>query len=171
MAKKMNDEPKVRTRTRVRAGGDYVKTKTVTKGDGMKRVEKTKTNKGLLGTSTSRSVYEGGPKGKSKSSSYMYKSKDGGSYGFNLEKTKKGGVKNVRSSDVDSYNMPATTYYTSRSGKVNVPAYSSTDKTFMSKTKGKGYKSKVKKTTYGEGYDIYGKYVPEKTMVKSKKSK
>ena len=170
MAKKMNDEPKVRTRTRTRRGGDIVKTKTVTKGDGMKRVEKTKTNKGPLGTSTSRSVYEGGPKGKSKSSSYMYKSKDGNSYGFNLEKTKKGGVKNVRSSDVDSYNMPATTY-TLRSGKVNVPAYSSTDKTYMSKTKGKGYKSKVKKTTYGEGYDIYGEYVPEKTMVKSKKNK
>lgn len=170
MAKKMNDEPKVRTRTRVRAGGDYVKTKTVTKGDGMKRVEKTKTDKGPLGTSTSRSVYEGGPKGKSKSSSYMYKSKDGASYGFNIEKTKKGGIKNVRSSDVDYYKSPAgSIIYGTK--KVNLPAYSSTDKTSMSKTKSKGMKSKVKKTTYGEGYDIYGKYVPEKTMVKSKKSK
>lgn len=172
MAKKMNDEPKVRTRTRVRAGGDYVKTKTVTKGDGMKRVEKTKTKKGPLGSSTSRSVYEGGPMGKSKSSSYMYKSKDGASYGFNIEKTKKGGVKKVRGSEVDDYGTtPAGSTYTLAYGKVNTPSYRTVDKTSMSKTKSKGMKSKVKKTTYGEGYDVYGKYVPEKTMVKSKKSK
>lgn len=163
----MPNEPKVRTRTRTRRGGDIVKTKTVTKGDGMKRVEKTKTAKGPFGTSSSRSVYEGGPMGKSRSSSYMYKSNEGDSYGFNLEKTKKGGVKTVRSSDIDTYKVPAGSTIVGRK-KYDIPEYTSTDKTSMSKTKSKGNKSKMVKTTTGAEYDIRGKIIPERTTYNKK---
>lgn len=166
-----NTEPKVRSRTRTRRGGDIVKTKTVIKGDGMKRIEKTKTKKGLTGSSESKSVFEKGPKGRMNTLSYDYKNNEGGAGGFKLEGTKmKSGIKTRRSSDYDTYSEPAQSYNLTRNRKVNIPAYKSTDKNSMVKTKGHGMKSKVSKTTIGGRYDMYGKYVPEKTMTKSKKS-
>lgn len=168
----MKNEIKVRTKTRTRRGGDVVKTKTVTKGDGMKRVEKTKTDVGQTGTFTGKSVMEKGPMGKSRSSSYTFKRKDGGSFGGAMEKIKaKGGMKTKRAMSFDTYSEPAAPYTLTRGRNVSVPAYSSTDKTSMVKTKGKGMKSKVSKTTMGETYDVYGKKVPSRTIVKSKKSK
>ena len=164
-----NNEPKVRTRTRTRRGGNIVKTKTVTKGDGMKRVEKTKTKKGALGSSESKSVFEKGPSGRMMTTSYDYKTNEGGAGGFKLEKTKmKSGVKSKRSSSYDTYSEPAQSYKLSKNKTVNIPAYTSTDKTSMVKVKGKGTKSKTKKTTIGKSYDVYGNYIPEKTYTKSK---
>lgn len=168
----MPNEPKVRTRTRTRRGGDIVKTKTVTKGDGMKRVEKSKTKIGPGGDYMSKSVIEKRPMGRSVMTSYAGKMKDGGSFGGAMEKIKsRGGMKTKRTVSFDKYSEPAASYTLAGGRKVSTPAYSSMDKTTMVKTKGKGMKSKMTKTTVGGGYDVYGKYVPEKKVVKSKKSK
>lgn len=164
-----NNEPKVRTRTKTRRGGDIVKTKTVTKGDGMKRIEKTKTKKGPMGSFELKSVFERGPKGRMATSSYDYKNNEGGAGGFKLEKTKlKSGIKTKRSSDYETYSEPAQSYELTRNRKVNIPAYESSDRTSMVKYKGKGMKSKKVKTTIGAGYDVYGNYIPEKINKKSK---
>jgi len=167
----MKNEPKVRTKVLTRRGGDIVKTKTVTKGDGMKRVERTKTKIGQAGVYTGKSVVEKGPMGKSMTGSFSYKSKDGGSYGGAIEKIKAGGMKTKRTSSYDTFSEPAATYTMSGGKKVNVPAYTSTDKTSMVKRKGMGMKSKVVKRTMGESYDAYGNKVPSRTIIKSKKSK
>ncbi len=163
-----NTEPKVRTRTKTRRGGDIVKTKTVTKGDGMKRVEKTKTKKGPMGSVESKTIFERGPKGKMLSSSYDYKMNEGGGGGFKMEGMKmKSGIKTKRSSDYETYSEPAQSYNLTRNRKVNIPAYESTDKTSMVKYKGKGMKSKKVKRTMGAGYDVYGNYTPEKITKKT----
>lgn len=143
MAKKMNDEPKVRTRTRVRAGGDYVKTKTVTKGDGMKRVERTKTKNDAFGPYTQKSIMEKGPMGKRSMVSWSGAYPEGDGYSFNLQRSKIGGRKTKMEtiSDVDGTQSKY-------------------------KEKGKGYKTKTVKVTEPGGRS----YVKSKGM-KSPKPK
>ena len=128
MYKKKNEEPKVRTRTRVRQGGAVVKTKTVTKGGGMKRVEKTKTRNNALGSFSSRSVFERGPKGKIGMSEFQGVTPSGEAYGYKAEKMKMGGRKTV-----------ASKYYDVEGTDV------------LSKQKGKGYKTKTVKITDADG--------------------
>lgn len=123
-----NNEPKVRTRTRTRQGGRIVKTKTVTKGDGMKRVEKTKIRNNALGYLTERSVKEKGPMGRRGMVEYEGTTPYGEKYGFRLEKEKAGGRKTKLEKYYDVY----------ESG-------------LKVKLKGNGYKSKVSKLTDEEG--------------------
>jgi hypothetical protein len=123
-----NNEPKVRTRTRTRQGGRIVKTKTVTKGDGKLRVERTRTRNNALGYLTERSVKEKGPMGRRGMVEYEGTTPYGDKYGFRLEKEKIGG----RKTKLEKY------------GDV----YESSSKV---KLKGKGYKSKVSKYTDEEG--------------------
>ena len=128
MYKKKNEEPKLRTRTRVRKGGAIVKTKTVTKGDGMKRVESTKTKNNALGSFSSRSVFEKGPKGKIGMTEFKGVTSYGEPYGYRAEKTKIGGRKTVASKYYDEEGTQS-----------------------MSKEKGKGYKTKTVKITDADG--------------------
>lgn len=124
MYKKKNEEPKVRTRTRVRKGGAIVKTKTVTKGDGMKRVEKTKTKNDAFGPYTERSVVEKGPMGKRSMVSWSGGYPEGDGYSFNLQKSKIGGRK-TKMETISDMDGTQSKY----------------------KEKGKGYKTKTVKVT------------------------
>lgn len=124
----MANEPKVRTRTRIRKGGAVVKTKTITKGDGMKRVERTKTRNNALGSMTTRSVSERGPMGKRGMAEYKGVSPEGAVYGFRLEKSKMGGRKSVMTKGYDEEGSSS-----------------------MVKQKGPGYKTKTVKITDADG--------------------
>lgn len=124
----MKNEPKVRTKVRTRRGGDIVKTKTVTKGDGMKRVERTKTKNNALGSFSSRSVAERGPRGKIGMTEFQGVTPSGEAYGYKAEKNKIGGRKTVMSKYFDAEET-GTLY----------------------KQKGKGYKTKTVKITDADG--------------------
>lgn len=117
-------EIRTRTRTRVRAGGNVVKTKTVSKGDGMKRVERTKTKNDAFGPYTQKSIMEKGPMGKRSMVSWSGSYPEGDGYSFNLQRSKIGGRKTKMEtmSDIDG----SQSKY---------------------KEKGKGYKAKTVKVT------------------------
>lgn len=134
MSKKKPKPTKVRTRTHVRQGGAVVKTKTVTKGGGMKRVERTKTRDNALGSFSSRSVFERGPKGKIGMTEFKGVTPFGEAYGYKAEKMKMGGRKTV-----------ASKYYDVEGTDV------------LSKQKGKGYKTKTVKITDADGRTIVKK--------------
>jgi hypothetical protein len=121
---KTSNPTTTRTRTRTRRGGDIVKTKTVTKGDGMKRVEKTKTKNDAFGPYTERSMVEKGPMGKRSMVSWSGSYPEGDGYSFNLQRSKIGGRK-TKMETISDFDGTQSKY----------------------KEKGKGYKTKTVKIT------------------------
>jgi len=171
MAKKMNDEPKVRTRTRTDNRG-VVRTKTVTKGKGYRKVEKTvNAPSGAYGTNLKERNKTA--TGKKVTRSYMYDKEFPGAFGLRgtpesvaagrmdfvptygeysrvKEKTKrsaysgKGPRKTVSESSGKRYGESADTF---------TPSYTAYDTKKMMKEKGAKGKGKVSTSYEDMGYN------------------
>lgn len=189
MAKKMNEEPKVRTRTRTDKSG-VVRTKTVTKGKGYRKVEKT-VNAPSGAYATSLKERKKTATGKKVTKSYMYDKEFPGAFGMRgtpesvaagrmdyvptsgqysrvKEKTKRGAYsgKGPRKTVSSEYGVR---YGVSAEGKA--PSYTAYDTEKMMKEKGAKGKGKVVMKYEDMGYDYdTGKRNRPKKVTKTKGS-
>lgn len=189
MAKKMNDEPKVRTRTRTDKSG-VIRTKTVTKGKGYRKVEKTvNAPSGAYGTGLKERKKTA--TGKKTTRSFMYDKEFPGAFGMRgtpesvaagrmdyvptygeysrvKEKTKRGAYsgKGPRKTVSSNYSVR---YGVSADG--NAPSYTAYDTEKMMKEKSAKGKGKVIMKYEDMGYDTdTGKRNRPKKMTKTKGS-